>query len=119
MTIVFKFFPSLNGIWNITNGYPSVVRLFLPVNYVVNQFISLRVPPEFGMVQATGKTARIMAVNTGANTVTLDLDTTSFDPYVLPIAFTQLPLTIPSGEFGSTLAASVRDNVLRAGYVPV
>lgn len=119
MTVVFKFFPSLNAIRSITNGYPSVARLFLPVNYVVNQFISLRVPPEFGMVQANGKTARIMAVNTGANTVTLDLDTTGFDPYVLPIAYTQLPLTIPAGEFASTLAASVLDNQLRPGYVPV
>ena len=119
MTIVFKFYPSLNVPINVTQGYPSIVQLLIPVNYVVNQFISLRIPPEFGMIQANGKTAKIMAVNTGANTITLDLDTSSFDAFVFPISFVNIPQTLPAGEFGSTLAASVRDNTLRAGYVPV
>ncbi len=118
MTFPFQFYPALNVINNITQSYPCVVTVVLPVAYQDNEFISIRCPAAFGMTQIDGKTARVMSVNTLANTITLDLDSSGFDAFVFGPPFNQLPQTVPAGEFGITLNTAVRDNTARGGYTP-
>jgi hypothetical protein len=114
----FQFFPALNAPSAITQSYPAVLTLFLPVNYVVDQVISVRCPQGFGMSQINNVSAKILVVDPIANTISLDLDTSGFDPFAFPMTWTDVPLTVPAGEIG-TLAAATRDNTRRAGYVPV
>lgn len=112
-----QFYPNLNVILAITNSYPAVLTLFLPVNYAVNEFLSIRCPNLFGMTQIDKLTGKVLSINTVANTVTMDIDTRGFDPFVFG-GIAQLAQTIPAGELG-TLDAAVRDNTLRPGYIPV
>lgn len=111
-------YPHLNVISAITNSYPAILSLVLPVNYVVNEFITIQCPNAYGMTQINGMTGKVMSIDTTLNTVTLNIDTTRFDPFVFAPPFTQLPLTLPSGEIG-TLDAATRNNLARSGYVPV
>lgn len=115
MTI--QFYPNLNVISGITNSYPAVLTLGIPIYYKVNEFLSIRCPAQYGMVQIDGLTGRVLAVDPVANTVTLDIDTTGFDLFVMAGPFLQIAQTIPAGESG-TLAAATRDNSIRAGYIP-
>jgi hypothetical protein len=114
----FQFFPHLNAPIAITQAYPAVATLFLPVNYAVNEIISIRCPPACGMQQIDGKSARIIAIDLVANTVTLDLDSRGYDAFSAVWPLTQYPLTVPAGEF-NTLDAAIRDNTARPGYTRV
>lgn len=118
MTFPFKFYPSINVATNITQAFNCVITLVLPVIYQVNEFITVNVPQGWGMTQINGMTGKVVAVNTGAGTITLDIDTSGFDPFVIPPVWTQLPQTVPNGELGITLNTAVRDNAPRTGYTP-
>jgi len=118
MTMPFKFYPAINVITNITQAFHCVVTLAIAVGYQVNEFITINVPAGWGMPQINGMTGRVLAVNTGAGTITLDIDTSGFDPFAIPATWTQLAQTLPSGELGVTLNTAVRDNAPRTGYTP-
>lgn len=118
MTFPFQFYPGLNIPINITQSYPCVVTLLMPVTYQLNEFISLRCTDDFGMRQIDKLTGLVMAVDTVLNTISLNIDTRGFDPFTFGPIFTQLPQTLPAGELGVTLNSAVRDNTPRAGYTP-
>lgn len=112
-----QFYPYYNVPVAISQAYPALVFLALPVNYVINQIVSFRCPASCGMVQIDKLNARIISIDTVASSITVDLDTSSFDAFIF-FPFPQLPFTIPVGET-NTLSAAVRDNTLRPGYTPV
>lgn len=114
MTI--QFYPNINIFTAVTNSYPCIFTLVIPIYYKVNEFVSIRCPLGYGMRQIDGITGRILSVNIIANEITVDIDTTGFDPFIF-VPLLQLPQIIPAGEI-DTLAAATRDNTLRAGYVP-
>jgi hypothetical protein len=112
-----QFYPYYNIPNAITRAYPCVVTLVNTVNYVVNEIVGFRCPSNCGMPQINKQTARIISVNAGANTITVDLDTSSFDTFVYSTN-PQSPEVVPAGEI-DTLGAAVRDNSNRPGYTPV
>lgn len=76
--------PRLNYITAITAANPMVVTLAVTHGLSVGQRVSLRVDSEFGMVEADGLSADITAVSTANNTITLDIDASSFTAFAFP-----------------------------------
>ena len=72
---------------NITQAKPAVITVAgqIPQNvYIPGQLIYLSIPSDYGMFQANTLTVEILFVN-GAN-FTVSLDSTQFDPFVIPAA---------------------------------
>lgn len=81
--------------------------------FSVGQTLKLVVPPEFGMIEADGQTVEVVATSTANQTITVDLDTTSFTAFAYPTsaiaaAGINFPQIVPIGavgaptEFGTT-----------------
>jgi hypothetical protein len=65
--------------------------------YIVGMAIRLMVPVSYGMYQANNLVGTITAIN-GLN-FTLNLDSTQFDPFVIPFVTSEAPATIaPAGS---------------------
>lgn len=95
------YMPAVRGIIAVTNATHALVTtgtLSFPANiltatpmdhsYVTGQMIRLWIPWGFGMVQLSQKVppsfySRLTVINT--TQFTLDLDTTLYDPFILPI----------------------------------
>lgn len=94
-------------ITNITRALRMVVTITnADTNtYQVNQMVHLTVPYTYGMIQADQKTGKILSID-GLN-FTLDIDSTSFDPFVTTTDYQLQPASLsPAGsrnlEFSNT-----------------
>jgi hypothetical protein len=81
-----QFYPRHRVISAITQASQAVVTMTVTHGFTVGQEIRLVVPEACGMVEANGLKARITAVSTANNTITLDLDTTTFTAFSFPLA---------------------------------
>lgn len=95
------FAPRSRYISNISVASAAVVKMTVTHNMVVGQKVKLVVPAIYGMIEADGLTAMITAINTTTNTITLDVDSSTFTAFVFP-ATTDVPfspaMVIPFGE---------------------
>lgn len=93
--------PEANWITGITAAANAVVTMSVTHGLAIGDQVRLNVPSEFGMVQADGKSAKVLAVNTTNNTVTLDLDSSGFTAFAFPasasVPFTHAQL-VPFGD---------------------
>jgi hypothetical protein len=102
------FYPRVRYITSIvsdTNTAHSVVKLTVAHGYTVGQKVRFSVTPAFGMYEINKMVGTVLAIDTRVdyNTITVDIDTTTFTPFAWPTAsygaFT--PATIsPDGENG-------------------
>lgn len=97
--------PSMRLITAITNANPAAVTTDINHQYVNNTIVRLDIPSAFGMQQANQLTGQITI--TGATTFTIDIDTTIFQPFVVPsplppqlISYAQV---VPIGSTTGTL----------------
>ena len=95
------FIPYLSYITGITNANPAVVTFSEEHRFTIGELIALRVSKQYGMVEANNKVAKVIANDT--LTVTLDLDTMQFTPFVYPISLdlqreTTPPHAVPAGS---------------------
>jgi len=95
--------PSSLLVTAITNSSPMVITVQVgnasteANTYIVGQAVRLNVPPTYGMYQANGLVGTITAIN-GSN-FTLSLDSSQFDPFVVPSGNVEQPATIaPNGS---------------------
>ena len=95
--------PSSLLITAITQAFPMVITVAIgntstEVNmYIVGMAVRLFVPKSYGMFQANNLVGTIMSIN-GSN-FNLDLDSSQFDPFVVPSGNVEQPATIaPSGS---------------------
>lgn len=106
------FQPAMRIISSITNAYPAVVTTSFAHQYATGMIVRLNIPEGFGMQQANQLYSPITV--TGSTTFTMDIDTSSFDPYVIsatyPFSYQSGQVT-PMAEVNSTLANATR-NVL-------
>lgn len=97
----------------ITNSNPATVTTSVNHFYTDGSIVRLVIPQICGMPQANNLTG--VTTSTGAQTFTIDIDTTNFDPFSIPIAPSPhdniCALVIPIGEANDTLAAATQ-NVL-------
>lgn len=99
------FYPPRRFITAITSsGITTVVKLSVTHAFTVGQeMVFSTIPAMYGMTQISGLRGKIIAIDTTLNTVTLDLDSSSFTPFAFPVtavaaaAHTQ-PQLIPWGD---------------------
>ena len=103
---VFK--PAMRLIASITRSNPATVTTTFAHGYQTGTIVRLDIPPADGMQQANGMTGTITV--TGATTFTIDLNTTLFDPFSIPVSpdphLNTCAQVVPIGEVNSTLIAS-------------
>lgn len=95
--------PSSLLITNITQSAPMVISVAIgnpsteANTYIVGMAVRLFVPKTYGMYQANGLVGTITAIS-GLN-FTLNLDSSLFDPFVIPSGNVEQPATIaPNGS---------------------
>jgi hypothetical protein len=109
------FQKSMRIILSITNAFPALVTTTFAHNFITGQIIRLIIPTLCGMQQANQLLATIVV--TGTTTFLTDIDSTYFDPFVVPSSvppgttgFT-CPQVVPVGEVSALLTAATQ-NVL-------
>jgi hypothetical protein len=110
MTVLNFFLPNRQYIENISNSNPAVVTTTQPHGYDSTLVVRLFFPPgyNFGMTQLINDLFQITVLSNV--TFSIPVNTTSFDPFVIPPDPKQLPQVIPAAEVGSTLSEAVRNN---------
>lgn len=106
------FQQAMRVISSITNGFPAIVTTTLNHQYQTGMIVRLLVPDGFGMVQANKLYGSITV--TGDMTFAIDIDTRSFDAFVVPSTFPQnkqFSQAVPMAENNNMLTAATR-NVL-------
>jgi hypothetical protein len=94
--------PSSLIITNITQSLPMTVSVAIQTpsteanTYIVGMAVRLFVPYNYGMFQANGLVGTITAIN--GNTWTLNLDSSQFDPFVIPATGEQPASVSPNGS---------------------
>ena len=114
--------PAMRAILSISNAFPAVVVTTLDgttpaVNgYISGTIVRLDIPPGFGMTQVNQMFGTISVINT--TSFSIDIDTTKFDPYVVPMNAQQFGQCVPIGEVNELLtAASAKYFYKKAGMV--
>ena len=80
----------------ITNAQNAVVTFTADHDFTLGEIVSFRVTRKFGMYNLNQKSAIVQA--TTSDTITVDIDTTSWDPFdysLLDTAGTTPPIVIP------------------------
>lgn len=96
------FVPSLATITAFERAEnPSFVTAFANT-FLVGEYVSFLIPQEYGMVQLNGKTALIIDRPNDV-VVQVNIDTTNFDTFTVPLVPTQSAQAIPAGEVATTL----------------
>lgn len=99
--------PPFLTISNITRAINAVVTVVETNTYQLGQLCYFSVPASYGMSQINALTGKIGIIN-GLN-LTVNIDTSQFDTFVLPSAGTEQPATLSSA--GSS-------NIYNTQYVP-
>jgi len=97
-----SFYPTMRYIANITQATQAVVTMTVSHGYTVGQVVSFRIPGQVAlgtMTELNGLNGSIVAVS--ASTITVDIDTSAFTAFNVPLA-TDAPVTwpqiVPVGE---------------------
>ena len=110
-------YPVRNTFNAVTTGRNTIVTLVDSVKYVINQMVSFRCPPTHGTIELDGLTAKIIALDTTANTITVNINSSDFTAFIAG-AFTQPAEVLPAGEI-NTAEAAFRNNLARGGYTVI
>lgn len=104
-----QFQPAMRIITAITNGSPAVVTTDIDHNYQTGLIVRLDIPQEYGMVQADKLFGPIIRID--STSFSIEIDTTSFDPFVVPSALlvSTLAQAVPMAEDASIVYQAVRD----------
>ena len=113
------YMPAMRLITAITNANPAVVTTSFDHGYISGIVVRMDVPEADGMQEINGQTGTITV--TGSDTFTIDIDTTFFSPFSIPMSPSQheniCAMVVPIGEVNELLRAAVQ-NVLPSGELP-
>ncbi len=102
------FQPAMRLIASITQANPAVVTTTFAHQYKDGTIVRLDIPPADGMQQANGLTGSIIV--TAPTTFTIDIDTTLFEPFSIPVSppprVNTCAQVVPIGELNETLRAA-------------
>ena len=104
------FTPALATIDAIQNAQQPFVVTSFPHTFLTGESIRFIIPREFGMTQLNEVVANIIDVPT-ASSLQVDIDTTFFDTFVVPVNPLQCAQAVPVGENALMLTGAFR-NVL-------
>jgi hypothetical protein len=108
------FQPAMRLIASITNSFPAIVTTTFAHQYETGLIVRLDLPPAVGMQQANGATGTITVIDDV--TFSIDIDTTSFDAFAIPVSPGPFDDTcaqvVPIGEVNESIYQATR-NILR------
>lgn len=109
------FYPQKAFISNISNEQYGVITFTEDHDFLVNEIIGLRVSKPYGMVEINNKQVKI--IDTTADTVTIDLDTTNYSPFTIPgdTYGTTPPCAVPSSS-GVDLQSAIPRTILEDAF---
>jgi len=111
------FFPRWRYITGISNSQYAVVTFLDEHDFVQNEIISFRVTKPYGMIEINERKAKVLAID--EMTVTIDIDTTFFTPFIYPVEGANTPpICVPVGSginfdsaFAFTILNDAFDNI--------
>jgi hypothetical protein len=111
-----QYYPRWRYITKISKAAQAVVTFSVNHGYVAGEYISFRVPSQFGMVELNNQQAKIVSVT--SSTVTIDLNTTGYTTFAFPSSATAAAgvspaIAVPSAEFATTLSAAFDNQTKR------
>lgn len=106
------FQPAVRLIASITLANPAVVTTTFDHDYITGEIVRLDIPLASGMQQMDKRVGTITV--TAATTFSIDIDSSSFDAYVIPVPELNCGQVVPIGEVNSLLRAATK-NVLPSG----
>lgn len=109
------YYPRRRFITAITAASSAVITLSVTHGYTVGQLVRVYVPSEWGMTQMNGQLGTITAINTTTNTITVNIDSSSYTAFAFPtsaqaaagVSFAQV---VPVGEAASGSYANLLDD---------
>jgi len=103
--------PAMRLISSITREMNAVVTTTFNHNYVSGTMVRFNIPRSVGMSQINKKVGIITV--TGADTFTVDIDTTNYDAFSIPVSPSwhdnTCALIVPIGQVSNQLTAAVQD----------
>lgn len=108
------YLPAYRHIIDVIQGYPTVVRTSFEHGYTSGIVVRIKIPFDCKMEQLHGFIGPIIVID--EETFSLDIDSTSFTPYVIPVNPDPIwadicSYVIPIGELGDQQTETTR-NVL-------
>jgi hypothetical protein len=110
-----RFYPRRRFITAITQAASAVITMSVTHGYIVGETVRIIVPTEFGMTQMNGLLGTITAINTGTNTITVNINSTAFTAFAFPLSATaaggiNFAQVVPVGEAASGTYANLLDD---------
>jgi hypothetical protein len=76
--------PMFLNVVSVSQSNPMVVTVSTPNQYLINQLVYFSIPYDYGMQQLNGVTAEIIGVDATNLIFSMALDSSGFDPFVIP-----------------------------------
>jgi len=90
-------YPTYQFVTGITRANPSVVTTLDDHDFTPGEIVSFRVSVPYGMVEINNKEVKV--ISTTSNTLTIDLDTTSYSAFIYPVSGENTPpVIVPSAS---------------------
>lgn len=105
-----RFQPSMRLISAITNAENASITTTFDHDYEDGIIVRFYIPIYYGMRQLDNKTGTITV--TGNTTFTVDIDTRTFDTFIVPVHkwwHSKAAMVVPIGEINSKISAAVRN----------
>ncbi len=114
------FKPAMRLVAGITQSNPAVVTTTFAHQYVTGTTVRLDIPSACGMPQINTQTGVITIID--PVTFNIDIDSTNFYPFAIPIAPTPqmniCAMVVPIGEDNSILIAAVQNTLPPGNTLP-
>jgi hypothetical protein len=112
-----RYYPRARYITAITAASSAVITMSVSHGYTVGQAVRIYVPAAFGMTEINGLLGNITAISTANNTITVDIDSSSFTAFAFPtsavaaagVSFAQV---VPVGEAAINSVSQPYGNLL-------
>jgi hypothetical protein len=116
-----EFFPCTRYITSITQAASAVVTLSVTHAFSVDQEVGFRVPEQYGMTQINNLRGKVTAINAVTNTVTVNIDTTGFTAFAMPLdaawsSYSKAEL-VPVGENNNLILSTATRNISTIGIL--
>lgn len=113
-----RYYPRNRIITSISQATSAVIVMSVTHGFTVGQLVRIIVPVGFGMTQLNGQLATITAINTTTNSITINVDTTSYTTFAFPtsanaalgVTFAQV---VPVGEAATSPYQNLLDDATR------
>lgn len=112
-----RFYPRNRIITAISQAAQAVIVMSVTHGFTVGQEVRILVSSDFGMTQINNQLGVIVAINTTTNSITVDIDTTSYTAFAYPSSATAalgvtFPQVVPVGEAAINSVSQPYGNLL-------